>query len=102
MLHRIFNRGNRTPARRRLQFSLLSLFVLTTTTCLIMSWWVWPQPVEVVSLVNASATPIPIGPASDGAFACPTVIYQQELLTALKDPKLLHHAVSVASNANLA
>ena len=86
--------------RRRLQFSLLSLFVLTTLTCLVLSWWVWPQSIEVVSQVMASTTPIR---ALSPPFAPqPQVVdCQTELLAFLADPQLLKEAVAITGNGDL-
>jgi hypothetical protein len=85
---------------RRLQFNLLSLFALMTVTCLLLSWWVWPQPVEVISLVHASAAPIPVSFKSN-ASQTRLVSYQEDLLAALHNPAILHDAMTVAGNGNL-
>lgn len=88
-------------SQRRLQFSLLSLFLLTTLTCLLLSWWVWPRPIEVVSIVNASATPLPVSRSVADGTPPEFAVYQQELLKELRSPGLLQDAVSVPGNGNL-
>jgi hypothetical protein len=89
------------PSRRRWQFSLLSLFLLTTATCLVLSWWVWPRPVEVVAIVNASAAPLPVSRTPPNGGSPEVVEYQQELLRELQSRVLLKDAVSVPGNGNL-
>jgi hypothetical protein len=85
---------------KRLQFSLLSLFALTTLTCLVLSWWVWPQSVEVVSQVKASTTPIRA--LSPPAAPQPQVVdCQSELLAFLANPQLLKEAVAITGNGDL-
>lgn len=94
---------NKSPRRssRRLQFSLLSLFALTTATCLVLGWWVWPRPVEITSQLMATTKPIRTLPLVGGT-APQVVDYQSELLAALADPQLLKDAVAIAGNGNLA
>jgi len=55
-----------------------------------MSWWVWPQPVEVVALVQVPAAPIPVSENS-----------VQLLLTALNNPTLLNDAIAITGNGHL-
>lgn len=86
---------------RRLQFSLLSLFTLTTATCLVLGWWVWPRPVEITSQLMATTKPIRTLPLVGGT-APQVVDYQTKLLAALADPQLLKDAVAIAGNGNLA
>jgi hypothetical protein len=91
----------KTRSRKRLQFSLLSLFALTTLTCLVLSWWVWPQSVEVVSQVKVSTTPIRA--LSPPVASQPRVIdCQSELLAFLADPQLIKDAVAITGNGDLA
>jgi hypothetical protein len=89
------------PASRRLQFSLLSLFALTTLICLVLGWWVWPRPVEITSQLMATTRPIRILPLVGGT-APQVVDYQSKLLAALADPQLLKDAVAITGNGNLA
>ncbi len=88
-------------SRRRWQFSLLSLFLLTTATCLILSWWVWPRPVEVVAIVNAIATPLPVSSALTSESPPEFVVCQDVLLRKLRSPDLLEDAVAIPGNGNL-
>ena len=93
------NHDIRTRFRRRLQFSLLSLFVLTTAACLALTWWVWPRPVDVILISIASPTPIQVSMGSRGE---PTFVdYQQEFLAALNSPQLLQDAIDVTGNGHL-
>jgi len=88
------------PTNRRLQFSLFSLFALTTTACLVLGWWAWPRPVTVVSQIMATSTPIRTLPLVGGT--APRVVdYQSELLAALADPQLLKDAVAITGNGKL-
>jgi hypothetical protein len=88
------------PPKRRLQFSLVSLFALTTVTCLLLGWWAWPRPVEVVALLHAPAATPALGKLSLRANEF-VVDIQRELLSALNDPTLMDDTVSIVGNGKL-
>jgi hypothetical protein len=50
---KISSAGDQT--RRRVQFSLLSIFALMTVICLALTWLVWPWPVNVVTLLRVDS-----------------------------------------------
>jgi hypothetical protein len=89
------------PQRHRWQFSLLSLFLLTTLTCLVLSWWAWPRPAEVVAIVNAMSTPLPVSSSLTSNDPPEFVICRNVLLNNLHDPEVLKDAVSIPGNGNL-
>jgi hypothetical protein len=62
---------------------------------------VWPRPVEVVALINASTKPLAVSRSTDPGAAPDTVMYQYELLKALQSPALLQDAVSIPGNGEL-
>jgi hypothetical protein len=91
---------DQSPTRRRWQFSLLSLLVLMTATCLVLGWMARPRPLEVVALIHAPAAPPPAGKAASPGTA-PFIDVQQELLAKLREPALFTDAVSIVGNGKL-
>jgi hypothetical protein len=87
--------------RRRWQFSLFSLFLLTTVTCLMLSWWAWPRPAEVVAIVNAMSTPLPVSSALTSDEQPEFIICRDVLLKALHKPEVLDDAVAIPGNGKL-
>jgi hypothetical protein len=86
--------------RRRLQYSLLTLFVVTTLACLGLSWLVWPKTINVMAQVMASTLTIS---ATGNTVPEPKFEdYQAQLLAAFKDREILADAVSIAGNGRLA
>jgi hypothetical protein len=87
------------PHRRRLQFSLLSLFVLMTSTCAVLTWLVWPKSVGVVAQVMAST--LTVSPTGSTIPQPKFVDYQAKLLAAFEDPEILKDAVAITGNGDL-
>jgi hypothetical protein len=96
------DRRDRPRPRRRLQYSMLSLLIVMTTTCLALTWWTWPRPIVVESIVFATATPVRLSSSTGDAPERRILVYQQELLAALNDPDLLPTTVDVIGNRSLA